>query len=184
MKPRHPEGVPFCRLDPMLPFTTLRTFSQHIERNLFFAAFPRACSPSRAILLGASRHRNLRVFPTRCQANKEIGVRLTFGATADESSYKLIRENLGVITWGTRDWMGACARDFRSRDDEGPVNLRFLGVPGILWCRTLDLLDPDAEASRMIRWQRSEPIKEARSLHWPAGFPPNSRRCLKRFRPA
>jgi ABC-type antimicrobial peptide transport system permease subunit len=64
---------------------------------------------------------------------REIGVRLTFGATSGRVVLQIIRENLGVITWGAAiGWVVAFVISIHAIT-KGVVNLPvFIGVPAIL----------------------------------------------------
>jgi ABC-type antimicrobial peptide transport system permease subunit len=84
---------------------------------------------------------------------REIGVRLAFGATSGRVVLQIIRENLGVITWGTAiGWVLALVISVRAIT-KGAINLPvFIGVPAILlgvatlacWipARRASLIDP------------------------------------------
>jgi ABC-type antimicrobial peptide transport system permease subunit len=82
---------------------------------------------------------------------REIGVRLAFGATSGRVVLQIIRENLGVIAWGTAiGWVVALVISVRVMA-KGAVNLPvFLGVPAILLgVATLACWIPARRASRI-----------------------------------
>ena len=64
---------------------------------------------------------------------REIGVRLTFGATSGRVVLQIIRENLGAITWGMAiGWIFAFVISVHGIT-KGVVSLPvFVGVPAIL----------------------------------------------------
>jgi len=140
-------------LDPMLPLYDVRTFSQHIERNLFLRRIPaRMFAVLGPLLLGLAAIGIYAVVSYAvARRTKEIGVRLTFGATSGRVILQIIRENLGVITWGTAiGWVLALVISVRVMT-KGPVNLPvFLGVPAILLgVATLACWIPARRASRI-----------------------------------
>ncbi len=122
-------------LDPMLPLYDVRTFSQHIERNLYLRRIPaRMFAVLGPLLLGLAAVGIYAVVSYAvARRTKEIGVRLTFGATSGRVVLQIIRENLGAITWGTAiGWVLALLISVRVMT-RGPVNLPvFLGVPALL----------------------------------------------------
>ncbi|HZV85949.1 MAG TPA: ABC transporter permease [Candidatus Binatus sp.] len=122
-------------LDPMLPLYDVRTFSQHIERNLYLRRIPaRMFAVLGPLLLGLAAIGIYAVVSYAvARRTREIGVRLAFGATSGRVVLQIIRENLGAITFGTAiGWVLALAISFRVMT-KGPVNLSvFLGVPAIL----------------------------------------------------
>jgi ABC-type antimicrobial peptide transport system permease subunit len=82
---------------------------------------------------------------------REIGVRLAFGATGRRVVLQIIRENLGVITWGAAiGWVVAFVISVRVIA-KGATNLSvFLGVPAILLgVGTLACWIPARKASRI-----------------------------------
>jgi len=140
-------------LDPMLPLYDVRTFSQHIERNLFLRRIPaRMFAVLGPLLLGLAAIGIYAVVSYAvARRTKEIGVRLTFGATSGRVILQIIRENLGVITWGSAiGWVLALVISVRLMT-KGPVNLPvFLGVPAILLgVATLACWIPARRASRI-----------------------------------
>ncbi len=122
-------------LDPMLALYDVRTFSQHIERNLFLRRIPaRMFVVLGPLLLGLAAIGIYAVVSYAvARRTREIGVRLAFGATSGRVVLQIIRENLGAITWGTAiGWVLALLISVRVMA-KGPVNLPvFLGVPAIL----------------------------------------------------
>jgi predicted permease len=122
-------------LDPMLPLYDARTFSQHIERNLYLRRIPaRMFAVLGPLLLGLAAIGIYAVVSYAvARRTREIGVRLAFGATSGRVVLQIIRENLGAITWGTAiGWALALAISLRVIP-KGAVNLSiFLGVPAIL----------------------------------------------------
>jgi hypothetical protein len=122
-------------LDPMLPLYDVRTFSQHIERNLYLRRIPaRMFVVLGPLLLGLAA---IGIYAVVSYAvatrTREIGVRLAFGATSGRVVLQIIRENLGVIAWGIAiGWVLALVISVRAIT-KGVVNLPvFIGVPAIL----------------------------------------------------
>jgi predicted permease len=140
-------------LDPMLPLYDVRTFSQHIERNLFLRRIPaRMFVVLGPLLLGLAA---IGIYAVVSYAvsrrTREIGVRLTFGATSGRIVLQIIRENLGVITWGAAiGWVLAFVISVHAIT-KGVVNLPvFIGVPAILLgVATLACWIPARRASRI-----------------------------------
>jgi len=144
-------------LDPMLPLYDVRTFSQHIERNLFLRRIPaRMFAVLGPLLLGLAAIGIYAVVSYAvARRTREIGVRLAFGATSARVVLQIIRENLGAIACGTAiGWVLALVISLRVMA-KGPLNLPvFLGVPAILlsvatlacWipARTASQIDPIA----------------------------------------
>jgi predicted permease len=140
-------------LDPMLPLYDVRTFSQHIERNLYLRRIPaRMFVVLGPLLLGLAAIGIYAVVSYAvARRTREIGVRLAFGATSGRVVLQIIRENLGVITLGaTIGWLlalGISAHAFPT----GGVNLPvFIGVPAVLLgVATLACWLPARRASRI-----------------------------------
>jgi predicted permease len=140
-------------LDPMLPLYDVRTFSQHIERNLYLRRIPaRMFVVLGPLLLGLAAIGIYAVVSYAvARRTREIGVRLAFGATSGRVVLQIIRENLGVITQGaTIGWLlalGISAHAFPT----GGVNLPvFIGVPAVLLgVATLACWLPARRASRI-----------------------------------
>jgi predicted permease len=144
-------------LDPMLPLYDVRTFSQHIERNLYLRRIPARMFVVLGPLLLALAAIGIYAVVSYAVARRtrEIGLRLTFGATSGRVVRQIIRENLGVITWGAAiGWVLALVISVRAMT-KGPINLPiFIGVPAILlsvaalacWipARRASLIDPMA----------------------------------------
>jgi len=122
-------------LDPMLPLYDVRTFSQHIERNLYLRRIPaRMFAVLGPLLLGLAAIGIYAVVSYAvARRTKEIGVRLAFGATGRRVVLQIIRENLGVIAWGAAiGWVFALLISVRAMQN-GALNLPvFIGVPAIL----------------------------------------------------
>jgi predicted permease len=140
-------------LDPMLPLYDVRTFSQHIERNLYLRRIPaRMFAVLGPLLLGLAAIGIYAVVSYAvARRTREIGVRLAFGATSRRVVLQIIRENLGAITWGTAiGWVLALVISLRVMT-KGPINLPvFLGVPAILLgVATLACWIPARRASRI-----------------------------------
>jgi predicted permease len=140
-------------LDPMLPLYDVRTFSQHIERNLYLRRIPaRMFAVLGPLLLGLAAIGIYAVVSYAvARRTREIGVRLAFGATRGRVVLQIILENLGVITWGAAiGWVLALVISIRAIT-KGIVNLPvFLGVPAILLgVATLACWIPARRASRM-----------------------------------
>jgi predicted permease len=140
-------------VDPMLPLYDVRTFSQHIERNLYLRRIPaRMFAVLGPLLLGLAAIGIYAVVSYAvARRTREIGVRLVFGATSGRVVLQIIRENLAAITWGTAiGWVLALAISFHVMT-KGPVNLPvFLGVPAILLgVATLACWIPARRASRI-----------------------------------
>jgi ABC-type antimicrobial peptide transport system permease subunit len=113
----------------------VRTFSQHIERNLYLRRIPaRMFVVLGPLLLGLAAIGIYAVVSYAvARRTREIGVRLTFGATSGRVVLQIIRENLGVITWGAAiGWVVAFVISVHAIT-KGVVNLPvFIGVPAIL----------------------------------------------------
>jgi predicted permease len=140
-------------LDPMLPLYDVRTFSQHIERNLYLRRIPaRMFVVLGPLLLGLAAIGIYAVVSYAvARRTREIGVRLAFGATSGRVVLQIIRENLGVITWGAAiGWVLALVISVRAMT-KGAVNLPvFIGVPAILLgVATLACWIPARRASRI-----------------------------------
>ncbi|HEY6265041.1 MAG TPA: ABC transporter permease [Candidatus Acidoferrum sp.] len=122
-------------LDPMLPLYDVRTFSQHIERNLYLRRIPaRMFAVLGPLLLGLAAVGIYAVVSYAvARRTREIGVRLAFGATSGRVVLQIIRENLGGITWGAAiGWVLALLISVRVIA-KGAVNFPvFIGVPAIL----------------------------------------------------
>jgi predicted permease len=122
-------------LDPMLPLYDVRTFSQHIDRNLFLRRIPaRMFVVLGPLLLGLAAIGIYAVVSYAvARRTREIGVRLAFGATSGRVVLQIIRENLGAITWGAAiGWVLAFVISVHAIT-KGVVNLPvFIGVPAIL----------------------------------------------------
>jgi hypothetical protein len=140
-------------LDPMLPLYDVRTFSQHIERNLYLRRIPaRMFAVLGPLLLGLAAVGIYAVVSYAvARRTQEIGVRLAFGATSNRVVLQIIRENLGAITWGTAvGWLLAMVISLHVIPN-GPVNPGvFLGVPVLLLAvATLACWIPARRASRI-----------------------------------
>jgi len=122
-------------LDPMLPLYDVRTFSQHIDRNLYLRRIPaRMFAVLGPLLLGLAAIGIYAVVSYAvARRTREIGVRLAFGATSTRVVLQIIRENLGAITWGTAiGWLLALVISLHAIPN-GPFNTGvFLGVPALL----------------------------------------------------
>jgi len=142
-------------LDPMLPLYDVRTFSLHIERNLYLRRIPaRMFAVLGPLLLGLAAVGIYAVVSYAvARRTREIGVRLTFGASSSRVVWQIIRENLGVITCGAAiGWMLALVVSVRViAMTKGAVNLPvFLAVPAILLgVATLACWIPARRASRI-----------------------------------
>jgi ABC-type lipoprotein release transport system permease subunit len=140
-------------LDPMLPLYDVRTFSQHIERNLYLRRIPaRMFVVLGPLLLGLAAVGIYAVVSYAvARRTREIGVRLAFGATSNRVVLQIIRENLGAITWGTViGWLLAMVIALHAIPN-GPGNPGvFLGVPALLLAvATLACWIPARRASRI-----------------------------------
>jgi predicted permease len=140
-------------LDPMLPLYDVRTFSQHIERNLYLRRIPaRMFVVLGPLLLGLAAIGIYAVVSYAvARRTREIGVRLAFGATSGRLVLQIIRENLGVITQGAAiGWLLALATSAHAFPTGG-LNLPvFLAVPAILLSvATLACWIPARRASRI-----------------------------------
>ncbi len=140
-------------LDPMLPLYDVRTFSQHIERNLYLRRIPaRMFAVLGPLLLGLAAVGIYAVVSYAvARRTREIGVRLAFGATSGRVVRQIIRENLGVITYGAAiGWVLALVVSIHAIT-KGVINLPiFLGVPAILLgVATLACWIPARRASRI-----------------------------------
>ena len=140
-------------LDPMLPLYDVRTFSQHIERNLFLRRIPaRMFAVLGPLLLGLAAIGIYAVVSYAvARRTREIGVRLALGATSGRVTLQIIRENLGVIISGTAiGWVLALAISLHAIT-KGVINLPvFIGVPALLLSvATLACWIPARRASRI-----------------------------------
>ena len=140
-------------LDPMLPLYDVRTFSQHIDRNLYLRRIPaRMFVVLGPLLLGLAAVGIYAVVSYAVsRRTREIGVRLAFGATSERVVLQIIRENLGAITQGAAiGWLLALAISIHGIT-KGVVNLPvFIGVPVILLgVATLACWIPARRASRI-----------------------------------
>jgi putative ABC transport system permease protein len=140
-------------LDPMLALYDVRTFSQHIDRNLYLRRIPaRMFVVLGPLLLGLAAIGIYAVVSYAvARRTREIGVRLAFGATSGRVVLQIIRENLGVIAWGTAiGWALAFVISFHV-STKGVFNLPiFIGVPAILLgIATLACWIPARRASRI-----------------------------------
>jgi hypothetical protein len=140
-------------LDPMLPLYDVRTFSQHIERNLYLRRIPaRMFVVLGPLLLGLAAIGIYAVVSYAvARRTREIGVRLAFGATSTRVVLQIIRENLGAIAQGAAiGWLLALAISVHAIT-KGVINLPvFLGVPAILLgVATLACWIPAWRASRI-----------------------------------
>jgi MacB-like periplasmic core domain/FtsX-like permease family len=144
-------------LDPMLALYDVRTFPQHIERNLYLRRIPaRMFVVLGPLLLGLAAVGIYAVVSYGvARRTREIGVRLAFGATSGRVVLQMIRENLGVVIWGAAiGWVLALVISAHAiAFTKGVVNLPvFIGVPAILlgvatlacWipARRASLIDP------------------------------------------
>jgi predicted permease len=139
-------------LDPMLPLYDVRTFPQHIERNLYLRRIPaRMFAVLGPLLLGLAAVGIYAVVSYAvARRTREIGVRLAFGATSGRVVRQIIRENLGAITCGAGiGWIFALVISIHAIT-KGVINLPvFLGVPAILLSvATLACWIPARKASR------------------------------------
>lgn len=140
-------------LDPMLPLYDVRTFSQHIERNLYLRRIPaRMFAVLGPLLLGLAAIGIYAVVSYAvARRTREIGVRLALGATSGRVILQIICENLGVITSGTAiGWLLALAISVHAIT-KGVINLPvFIGVPALLLSvATLACWIPARSASRI-----------------------------------
>ena len=140
-------------LDPMLPLYDVRTFSQHIERNLYLRRIPaRLFAVLGPLLLGLAA---IGIYAVVSYAvagrTREIGVRLAFGATSGRVVLQIIRENMGVILQGTVIGWALALVISEHATPKNLVNLPiFIGVPAILLAvATLACWIPARRASRI-----------------------------------
>jgi predicted permease len=140
-------------LDPMLPLYDVRTFSQHIERNLYLRRIPaRMFAVLGPLLLGLAAVGIYAVVSYAvARRTREIGVRLAFGATSGRVVLQIIRENLGVIAWGAAiGWVLALVISGHAIPKGGVDLPVFIGVPAILLAvATLACWIPARRASRI-----------------------------------
>ena len=137
----------------MLPLYDVRTFSQHIERNLYLRRIPaRMFVVLGPLLLGLAAVGIYAVVSNAvARRTREIGVRLAFGATSGLIVRQIIRENLGAITRGAAiGWLLALAISVHGIT-KGVVNLPvFIAVPAMLLSvATLACWIPAYRASRI-----------------------------------
>jgi predicted permease len=144
-------------MDPMLPLYDVRTFSQHIERNLYLRRIPARMFVVLGPLLLALAAVGIYAVVSYAVARRtrEIGVRLALGATSRRVVLQIIRENLGAIArGGAIGWLIALGISLHGIT-KGVVNLPvFIGVPAMLlgvatlacWipARRASLIDPMA----------------------------------------
>jgi predicted permease len=140
-------------LDPMLPLYDVRTFSQHIERNLYLRRIPaRMFVVLGPLLLGLAAIGIYAVVSYAvARRTREIGLRLAFGATSGRVVLQIIRENLGAIARGAAiGWVLALMISVHGIT-KGVVSLPvFIGVPAILLgVATLACWIPARRASRI-----------------------------------
>jgi predicted permease len=140
-------------LDPMLPLYDVRSFSQHIERNLYLRRIPaRMFVVLGPLLLGLAAIGIYAVVSyTVARRTREIGVRLALGATSGRVVLQIVRENLGAIAYGTATgWIVALGISVHVIT-KGVVNLPvFIAVPAILvGVATLACWIPARRASRI-----------------------------------
>ena len=140
-------------LDPMLPLYDVRTFSQHIERNLFLRRIPaRMFVVLGPLLLGLAAIGIYAVVAFAVsRRTREIGVRLTLGATSARVVLQIIREHLGAIARGAAvGWLLALLISIHAIT-KGVINVSvFLGVPAVLLAvATLACWLPARRASRI-----------------------------------
>lgn len=140
-------------LDPMLSLYDVRTFSQHIERNLYLRRIPaRMFAVLGPLLLGLAAVGIYAVVSYAVsRRTKEIGVRLAFGATSGRVIAQITRENLGAIIQGMAiGWLLALLVSMHvTPKDVGNLPV-FLGVPAILLSiATLACWIPARRASRI-----------------------------------
>jgi putative ABC transport system permease protein len=140
-------------LDPMISLYDVRTLSQHIDRNLFLKRIPaRMFVVLGPLLLGLAAIGIYAVVSySVARRTREIGVRLTFGATSGRVVLQIIRENLSSITRGAAiGWLLAFVIAIHAIT-KGVVNLAvFIGVPAILLgVATLACWIPARRASRI-----------------------------------
>jgi predicted permease len=140
-------------LDPMLPLYDVRTFSQHIDRNLFLRRIPArmflVLGPLLLALAAIGIYAVVSYAVSR--RTREIGVRLTLGASSGRIVSQIFRENLGAIARGAAiGWLLALAISVHLIT-KGVIDLPvFLGVPAILLgVATLACWIPAWRASRI-----------------------------------
>ena len=140
-------------LDPMLPLYDVRTFSQHIERNLYLRRIPaRMFAVLGPLLLGLAATGIYAVVSYAvARRTREIGLRLAFGATSGRVVLQIIRENLGVVMQGTTiGWLLAFMIAAHAIPKRGVDLPAFIGVPAILLgVATLACWIPARRASRI-----------------------------------
>jgi ABC-type antimicrobial peptide transport system permease subunit len=137
----------------MLPLYDVRTFSQHIERNLYLRRIPaRLFAVLGPLLLGLAAIGIYAVVSYAvARRTREIGVRLAFGATSGRVVLQIIRENMGVILRGTVIGWALALVISEHATPKNAVNLPiFIGVPAILLgVATLACWIPARRASRI-----------------------------------
>ena len=122
-------------LDPMLSLYDVRTFSEHIERNLYLRRIPaRMFAVLGPLLLGLAA---IGIYAVVSYAvtrrTREIGVRLALGATSTQVVLQIIRENLGVILYGAAvGWVFALVISIHATPKSAGSLPVFVGVPAIL----------------------------------------------------
>jgi predicted permease len=140
-------------LDPTIPLYDVRTFSEHIERNLYLRRIPaRIFVVLGPLLLGLAAIGIYAVVSYAvARRTREIGVRLALGATSGRVVRQIIRENLGVIVQGAAlGWLIALGISVHAIT-KGVISLPiFLGVPAILLLvATIACWVPARRASRI-----------------------------------
>jgi predicted permease len=122
-------------IDPMLPLYDVRTLSQHIDRNLYLRRIPaRMFAVLGPLLLGLAAIGIYAVVSYAvARRTREIGVRLTLGATSGKVVLQIIGENLGAITWGAAiGWMLAFVIALHAIT-KGVIDVPvFVAVPAVL----------------------------------------------------
>jgi predicted permease len=122
-------------LDPMLPVYDVRTLGDHVEKNLFLRRIPARMFVVLGPLLLALAAVGIYAVIAHAvsQRTKEIGIRLSLGATARRIERDIVAENMRVIVVGALvGWLMALGLALHLAST-GPVDLLvFAGVPATL----------------------------------------------------
>jgi ABC-type lipoprotein release transport system permease subunit len=115
-------------LDPMLPVYDVRTLGDHVEKNLFLRRIPArmfvVLGPLLLVLAAVGIYAV--IAHAVSQRTKEIGIRMSLGATARRIERDIVAESMRIIVVGALvGWVLAL-----HLASTGPVDLAvFIGIP-------------------------------------------------------